>query len=101
MGGKQLGFSDYELTTAKKQTKREKFLSEMEAVVPWQALIELIEPHYPKASKKGLLRKWIRGQLQQKGDLLKPAARSSRCSYLRRQRHSVNIPTAFIDQEKA
>ena len=38
MGGKQLGFSDYELTTAKKQTKREKFLSEMEVVVPWQAL---------------------------------------------------------------
>jgi IS5 family transposase len=53
MGGKQLGFSDYELTTAKKQTKREKFLSEMEAVVPWQALIDLIEPHYPKANKKG------------------------------------------------
>jgi transposase, IS5 family len=25
----------------------------MEVVVPWQALIELIEPHYPKASKKG------------------------------------------------
>jgi len=53
MGGKQLGFSDYELTTAKKQTKREKFLSEMDAVVPWQVLIDLIEPHYPKASKKG------------------------------------------------
>ena len=53
MGGKQLGFSDYEITTAKKQTKREKFLSEMEEVVPWQALIDLIEPHYPKASKKG------------------------------------------------
>ena len=31
MGGKQLGFSDDELTTAKKQTKREKFLSEMDA----------------------------------------------------------------------
>ena len=53
MGGKQLGFSDYALTTAKKQTNREKFLSEMEVVVPWQALIDLIEPHYPKASKKG------------------------------------------------
>ena len=53
MGGKQLGFSDYELTTAKKQTKREKFLSEMEAVVPWQALIALIEPYYPKESQKG------------------------------------------------
>ena len=53
MGGKQLGLSDYELTTAKKQTKREKFLAEMEAVVPWAVLIDLIEPHYPKASKKG------------------------------------------------
>ncbi len=53
MGGKQLGFTDYELSTAKKRTKREKFLAEMEAVVPWQALINLIEPHYPKASKKG------------------------------------------------
>ncbi len=28
MGGKQLGFSDYEQTAAKKQTKREKFLAE-------------------------------------------------------------------------
>jgi IS5 family transposase len=48
MGGKQLGFTDYELTTAKKRTKREKFLAEMEEVVPWQALIDLIEPHYPQ-----------------------------------------------------
>jgi len=52
MGGKQLGFSDYELTTTKKQTKREKFLTEMEVVVQWNALIDLIEPHYPKTSKK-------------------------------------------------
>ena len=35
MGGKQLGFSDCELTTAKKQTKQEKFLSTMKAPVPW------------------------------------------------------------------
>ena len=53
MGGTQLGFSDYELTMAKKQTKREKFLSEMEEVVPWQALIDLIEPHYLNTNKKG------------------------------------------------
>ena len=52
MGGKQLGFSDYELTTTKKQTKREKFLLEIEAIVPWQALIVLIKPRYTKASKK-------------------------------------------------
>ena len=37
MGGRQLGFTDYEQTTTKKRTKREKFLSEMEKVVPWQA----------------------------------------------------------------
>jgi len=36
-----------------------------------------------------------------KGDPLEPAARSSRCSYLRLQWHGVNTPTAFIDQEKA
>jgi len=53
MGGKQLGFGDYEQSTAKKRTKRERFLSEMEAVVPWKALIDLIEPHYPKSSSKG------------------------------------------------
>jgi IS5 family transposase len=53
MSDKQLGFSDYELTTAKKQTKREKFLSEMEAVVLWQALIAMIEPHSPKSRQEG------------------------------------------------
>ena len=53
MGGKQLGFADYEETTAKKRTMKEKFLAEMDQVVPWQALIDLIEPHYPKTSSKG------------------------------------------------
>ena len=53
MGGKQLGFSDYEQSTAKKRTKREKFLAEMDQVVPCQALITLIEPHYPKTGGKG------------------------------------------------
>jgi hypothetical protein len=33
MGGQQLGFSDDELTMAKRQTKREKFFSEMAVVV--------------------------------------------------------------------
>jgi len=37
----------------KKQTRREKFLAEMEAVVPWTRLLALIEPHYPKAGSKG------------------------------------------------
>jgi IS5 family transposase len=53
MGGKQLGFTDDELSTAKKRTKRETFFAEMEVVVPWRELIALIEPHDPKAGKKG------------------------------------------------
>ena len=53
MGSKQLGFGDYEQSTAKKRTRRERFLAQMEAVVPWKALIDLIEPHYPKAGSKG------------------------------------------------
>ncbi len=32
-----------------KVTRRERFLAEMDAVIPWARLIELIEPHYPKA----------------------------------------------------
>ncbi len=44
MDTKQLGFGYYEQATAMKRTRRERFLSEMEKVVPWKALIDLIEP---------------------------------------------------------
>ena len=37
----------------KKVTRREQFLAEMEAVVPWSRLLALIVPHYPKAGPKG------------------------------------------------
>lgn len=36
-----------------KMTKRERFLAEMEQVVPWTRLCALIEPHYPKGSPAG------------------------------------------------
>jgi IS5 family transposase len=32
-----------------KVTRRERFLAEMDAVIPWARLLTLIEPHYPKA----------------------------------------------------
>ena len=32
-----------------KVTRRERFLAEMDAVIPWARLLRLIEPHYPKA----------------------------------------------------
>ena len=80
LGGKQLGFADYEQTTAKKRTKKEKFLAEMDQVVPWKALIDLIEPHYPKPSSKGAtpccinsIRPWTRRSWAVGPDL-RPAA---------------------------
>jgi len=36
-------------TMKKKVTRREQFLTEMEAVVPWGRLIGLVAPRYPKA----------------------------------------------------
>src|ERR1700733_12104384 len=33
-----------------KVTRRERFLAEMDAVIPWAPILALIEPHYPKAS---------------------------------------------------
>ena len=43
---KQLSFAAAEHQTKKRVTRREKFLAEMERVVPWAALIETVRPHY-------------------------------------------------------
>ena len=45
---KQMTFADAEYSGKRKQTRKELFLIEMNQVVPWQGLIALIEPHYPK-----------------------------------------------------
>lgn len=50
---KQMTFASLAHTTKKKVTRREKFLAEMEAVVPWPRLLALIEDHYPKMGSKG------------------------------------------------
>jgi transposase, IS5 family len=34
-----------------KVTRRERFLTEMNAVIPWKGLLALIAPHYPKAGR--------------------------------------------------
>jgi IS5 family transposase len=49
----QLGFTDYEQIYAKKKTRRQRFLEEMEITVPWEAFLALIEPVYHKPSSKG------------------------------------------------
>lgn len=45
---KQMSFADAEYAGKRKQTHRERFLIEMDQVVPWAPLLALIEPHYPK-----------------------------------------------------
>ena len=47
----QISFSDAEYAGKRKKTRREVFLEEMELVVPWKALLGLIEPHYPMAGR--------------------------------------------------
>jgi IS5 family transposase len=47
----QMSFGDAEYRDKRKQTRREKFLAEMEQVVPWDSLLALIEPFYPVAGR--------------------------------------------------
>ena len=49
----QLSFASLDFAAKKKRTKRDVFLAEMAAVVPWDALEAVIEPHYPKVGPKG------------------------------------------------
>jgi IS5 family transposase len=47
----QPSFSQAEFATKKKITRREKFLTRMEEVIPWVRLLAVIEPHYPKGKR--------------------------------------------------
>jgi IS5 family transposase len=47
----QISFADAEYAGKRKKTRREVFLEEMEVVVPWKVLLQIIEPHYPKAGR--------------------------------------------------
>ena len=44
-------FSSLAWSRKGKVTRRERFLAEMDRVIPWPRLIALIEPHYPKAGR--------------------------------------------------
>ena len=47
----QPSFSQAEFATKKKTTRREKFLTRMEALIPWTQLLAVIEPFYPKGER--------------------------------------------------
>lgn len=50
---KQISFSDAEFTAKKKVTRRERFLMDLDRLVPWTALASLIEPYYPRSGERG------------------------------------------------
>lgn len=76
--GVQRTFASAAWADKKKITRRERFLAEMNAVIPWTALVALIEPHYPRPKRgrppmpiETMLRIYF---LQQWFDLSDPAA---------------------------
>jgi IS5 family transposase len=48
---KQQSFASVAWNRKGKVTRRERFLAEMDAVIPWSRLIDLIEPHHPNTGK--------------------------------------------------
>jgi len=46
---KNVTFASLAYDSKKKKTRREKFLEEMDRVVPWRELLPLISPYYPRA----------------------------------------------------
>ena len=49
--GEQRTFAGIAWSQKGKVTRREQFLAEMDAVIPWAQLLALIEPYYPKAGR--------------------------------------------------
>src|ERR1700704_3038542 len=49
----QLSFASLDFAAKKKRTKRDVFLAEMAAVMPWSALESVVEPHYPRVGPQG------------------------------------------------
>jgi transposase, IS5 family len=48
---RQASFAQAEYAQKKKQTRRDKFLAEMDQVVPWARLVERLQPFYPKGER--------------------------------------------------
>ena len=48
---RQIGFAEAESVGKKRVTKRQRFLGDMEKVVPWSRLLSVIEPYYPKGER--------------------------------------------------
>jgi len=50
---RQQSFAAEDFEIYRKKTRKEKFLEEMESILPWKELSEVIEPYYPVPKKAG------------------------------------------------
>ena len=50
---KQQTFASLDYARKKKQTRRARFLSDMERCIPWEELLAVIEPYYPRGGRRG------------------------------------------------
>ena len=48
---KQMTFSDVEYSGRKRTTQKEKFLREMDAIIPWSSWVAMIAPFYPSGKR--------------------------------------------------
>ena len=48
---KQISFTDLEYGKRRKVTKREVFLTKMDAVLPWKEWVELVRPFFPDGKR--------------------------------------------------
>ncbi|AQT50255.1 hypothetical protein BHQ31_09535 [Burkholderia cenocepacia] len=48
---RQMSFAEAESAGKKRVTRRQRFLDEMEKLVPWSRLLTAIEPYYPKGAR--------------------------------------------------
>ena len=49
----QSSFSELEYEAKKRQTRRDRFLAEIESATPWASLTNVIAPHYPASGRPG------------------------------------------------
>jgi IS5 family transposase len=49
----QSSFSEFEYQHKKKQTRRDRFLSQIELLTPWESIVTALAPHYPSADGRG------------------------------------------------
>lgn len=51
MTQRQTSFAELEWSAKKRQTRRERFLNGLDAITPWQKLLEVLAPYYPRGER--------------------------------------------------